>query len=342
MIKRSARALLIQTSGGECVSFSRQILCEEVAAAFRQVGCREDWMAATIADTVEDYVQLHAESEPKQPLRTGDLTRLVLRILAETGLDDVADCYRRRQEQSEPPEDGCGTDWDPDRVAQVLETVTEPATLDATAATVVTCLRHLGFSRVSDSLILELARHAAPGAAQAGTPPRTAAEPGVLFHTEQQMLRGGADAIRWSKDDIVHFLPVRSLLPTVRASLNMDRLCSASGHPLTELIFLPRLRRLVRDLRSAVCTIRNDVIRAVPHARAYPARVTVVRLDEAVEAGMDGAGAAAVRVAAEARSILERELTGDAEHPLVVKYTHGPPHEPVADGSPHAAAVLPA
>ncbi len=348
MIKRSAKALLVQTSSGECASFSSAKLRRDVAAAFRDAGCRDDWMASTIADTVEDYVRLHAESEFDIPLTGEDLVRLVLRILADTGLDDVADCYRARQhlqpEQSASANEGVGSEWDDRRVAEVLAGHFETAQtdLEQMVPAVVSSLRHLGFSRVSDSLILELARHLSPAAKPAPAQPQTAEAPGILFQPEQLLMRGGVDLTSWVREGSVDVLPVRSLLAGVRVAVNMDSFCRAGGQPLTELVFLPRLRRLMADIKTAVRRIRGDVVDAVPHAAAYPARVTVVRLDEAVESGMGTSGAAAVRLAAEARTIIERGLTSDENLPLVVKYSQGPIPETVAkEWSAPADVLLP-
>lgn len=346
MIKRSAKALLVQTANGECASFSSAKLCRDVAAAFRAAGCREDWMAATIADTVEDYVLLHAESEFNNPLTGEDLVRLVLRILADTGLDDVADCYRRQQQQKEKDESAVneefGSEWDERRVAEVVGSHpdTSQTNLERTVTAVVSSLRHLGFLRVSDALIVELARHLSPVGKAAPTRPATSAASGILFQPEQLLLRGGAGLSAWVREGSVDVLPVRSLLPTVRVAINMDCFCRVGGQPLTELVFLPRLRRFVADLETAVRRIRDDVVAEVPHAAAYPARVTVVRLNEAVASEMGTTGTAAVRLAGEARTVIERGLIRDENLPLVVRYSRGPLRETVAREQSAPADVL--
>lgn len=342
MIKRSSNALLVRTATGECASFSVEVLRDDIARAFQSANSREEWMAGTIADTVEDYARLHAESSPDDPLHTADVIQLVHRILTETGLTDVAQCYRRQHDAAlPPPADPSQCEWSQHRVEELLSSRIRPSQSASKALVdaVLDHLRHLSIPLVSDELILELARHSAHVSAAQCTVPARGTDVGVLLQPEHILMRVGGPIRAWVREGDVQFLPVRTLLPTVRAVLNVDRLSRRAGPPLTELAFLPLLRHLSRDLRTVLSDVRREVIRQVPHAEAYPVRLTVVRLDETV--GRDfGGTAAGVRLAAEARAVVENTLASGTDFPLALKYTESPPAETAWLDRADAHAVL--
>lgn len=335
MIQLADQTVMVQHFDGRCAPFSAAILREDLAEVFAKAGHDNDFTVTGIVETVEDYLHLHAAETLEGGFPTGDLRRLIERLLIQTGMPDVAEEYRKQESGREvEPLVKNAMPWDCRHLAQVLE---RELSIDNERAQTLTsqlapALELLNLEDVSDELVSELGRHLLARRVKTPSDTEQKTSEGILFSPHQLVAETEPSLLRWLHGGAVRILPVRRILPTPRFVIDADALCRHLGTPLTELQFLPALHKLGIALRLETERVRALITERVPHAQAYPARVTVNHVEIALRLRLGATGPSLVRVREEARRLLRARLNnGPTESAAAIALKFAEPALPSAE-----------
>ena len=161
MIQLRSDNTMVMGRDGRQRSLDFDSLRRDLRACLADCGVSEVWIAEHIALTVEEQVaRWRAEGTPL--LAEPDIDSLVCSALVASGYGDVAASYQCRCELgSDRPEVGAFSEWQEARLKRVLAGLV-PLSADACenlAREVREALLGLGFRRVTDELLKQLAAH---------------------------------------------------------------------------------------------------------------------------------------------------------------------------------------
>lgn len=318
MIELSSNHRLVREHGTP-VSLDLEAVRSEIRACCAQVGLRDGWLADQITLALEDYFLAGQHEQTSCPTRE-EIDHLICRLLVATGYAEVAGEFgRRRSVTLVDAADLAALPCSEARVQELLaKRLPLPAeTVVALGTRVLEKLGDLGFARVTDTLVLEIAgqlvREPAAGIIAVESSPWLL-PPGFW----QGLLVG--EPARLCRQEILQPLPVSRLLPAVRLVLELRHL-AASAHtlPVTELQFWPRLHRATKAARRVLLLTREQVARSLPCYASTPSRIIVAGCAGLADAYMGPMTRAQARyLVREVRAVVQKDVGAGLEFPLLV------------------------
>jgi len=321
MIQLCSKKTMVLGRDGRQRSFDFGQLRRDLLACLRDCGVTEAWIAEHVALTVEEQVaRWRVEGTPV--LVEPDLDSLVCGALVASGYGDVAAAYQCRCELgSDRPDVGVFSDWDSARLERVLAGLV-PLSADACqrlAGEVRGALTELGFRRVTDELLRQVAAHLLEHGRPEGRLEKPAGQLVIapegfapLFSKAQSRLVAAGG---------VKILPVPGWLPRVRLEVDLPCLVGAAStvERLSELILLPRLHTACRELCAMAIVIREEVCNQKQDAAHHPAHLIVNGMDRLLsECAMPMSSRAERVLVAEVRETLTREVVACVPFELIL------------------------
>ncbi len=322
MIKLHPRRILLKDREGRGEPVELESVERNLDLALRDCAIQERWLVDHTLVALQDCA---AAMSGASTFDRDSLHLTVARMLVDAGYADVASRFAERSRIAEAVAgDASQAAWDSARVVALLEREFKSVRHLAPrlARKVSRRLESLGFSRVGDGLILELARHVlsewsererreermansgqwlmTPGFWQAALPP----EVGALIEREALEIR-----------------PISELLPVVRLRLRLSRLfASGESRPLTDLRLFPVLAEACRVLAGGLESLLRQSGRADGKTR-HPAHLTVLGLDRLLAAEFAGEGAGRRdRRRREIAGLFSEVLGRQLEHRVIVVF----------------------
>ena len=317
MIDSTASHLIVREAGRP-VPLDLHALHTEMRTCCATVGLHESWLAEQAVAALEDSLLARPDDAP--PLERTEIDRLITRLLLAAGYGDVAAEFCRRRKQAPFLLDASPTEpWDEVRLRNLFARRLPVASEILAALVRETCERldRLGLTQVTDSLLIDLAVHLLrePGLVTP-LPPNS---PWLLLPEQVDALCRGTGA-HLRRQEVLRLQPISRLLPTVRITLDLERLAATLGNPpLTELEFWPALLKAVRAARRSLEAVRRALPSPARASADIPARVLVVGFPALARSYLGPLSRVATRtLARDIEALIRTETVDHAGFPVIV------------------------
>ena len=324
MIELYSKRFLLPLTDSSHAPVDLETLALDLDRAQREVGIHESWLTDHVLAALCQFdasIRLIDEDNTDE-----QINRMIMSMLVDAGFPDVAARFAEiRSIELNIPEPANRRPWNSQRIRNVL--VEHIGTSENTAARladgIAERLRPLGFKRVGDALIIEIARHMLSDWSDRDTetvqPPRNRdgwlMPPGFwetfLPRTAAEFMEIGALVIR----------PVSRLLPVIRLDFHLVRFAEAQNLlPVAELSLHPALRQICPVLIDTLRSVREQVGKTHGADIAnHPAHLTVFGLDT-LFANFAKSSAARNTAKEEVRKILADRLSQSDSGLLVLRF----------------------
>ncbi len=330
MIQLHPQRMLLKTPGGERESIDLSELESALDRALNICGIQASWLADHILVALQDYAAVMAAADG-EGLNKESLHHTLARMLLDAGYADVAASFAEQSRlQDAVAETEHRAAWDRPRVdtllRQHLKTVQHlnPELGDK----VVQRLQTLGFGRVGDTLIIEVARHIL---AEWGDVERTQ-ETLEAAPRDDWLLAPGfwqtflpPQVAALVEDEVIEIRQLSDLLPVVRLRFFIPKLVSRiEERPLTDLHLLPALVRAGREIGQAIECLVRQVNRSGKKEYRHPAHLTVIGLDTMLlaEFARESKSSLAKR-RSEIVDVITKTINESLQHPLILSFQPG-------------------
>ncbi len=261
MIQLASGHCLILQNNGRQSAFSFQELRKLLFECSRRCGINDEWTIENISLIIEE--QLLLCSQQNKPLAESEVDRMISSALTAAGFTDVAAEYQRRK-NLKVPDLLCVNQmpWDHNRVLSVLEQALPLQKTEAVALTekVTSAFRQLGFIKVTNEMIQQMAQHCLLQES-AAEPAKRKETVSWLFLPEYWQSKLKPEENHAVETKIITICPIARVLPTPRIKLDLARLAiERQIQPFLEMAFLPVLREYSKMLPN----LFNMVSREIP------------------------------------------------------------------------------
>ncbi len=261
MIELYSKRFLLPLNDDTSMVLDLESLALDLDRAQRDAGLHEVWLTDHVIAALCQMESPNSAFSPEQ--WEAETNRIVMRMLVDVGFADVASRFaavRDVQLTMPEPENRCL--WNAARVRRVLveQVGTSEHVAGRLAEPVQEKLRSLGFNRVGDALIMEIAGHLLNEWSDRGVMRSEPSENGWLMPPGywDAFLPEHAGELVAAK--IIVIRPISRLMPVVRLEFNLIRLADAEKLlPFAELTFMPALRRAAAALPQALKHVREQI-----------------------------------------------------------------------------------
>ncbi len=259
MIQLSYSSIVVAKGDGTSKVFDPEDIQAKIINSLLATGAQDIWIAEDLSLAVEHALQ---DMGPHKTFTMAEIDSLVVKALREVGFTNAAEHYHRTQHE--------GLKTVPlteqrisDIVARFLG-VEGALNLDICAKITKTC-SWMGLQAASPSLVLELARHFHHQdfnevSSMVSFPQKPTSDQKTWVVCDVEILSGlTCEARGHLESGIIHVSGISSLFPSVKITLSLCTLATASGiePPVTELALMPCLETLSCSINDVVDTARK-------------------------------------------------------------------------------------
>jgi len=220
--------------------------------ALNDCAIQERWLVDHVLVALQDYTAMIADATERVDRQT--LNTTVARMLVDAGYPDVAVRFAERARINDAVVDTEGkTGWDSERIEKILREhlSTVEHLIPRLESKVRNRLEKLGFRRVGDELVLELARHVLVEWSDHERREEKSGGDEWLMTAGFWQAFFASETAEMLEDNVLEIRRVSELLPVARLRLSLDSLVlRCPDKPRTELELRPLLVRKCRLVGS--------------------------------------------------------------------------------------------
>jgi hypothetical protein len=299
-------------------------LALDLDRAQREAGIHESWLTDHILAALCQFDTSIGIIDEQNPDK--QINRMIMSMLVDAGFPDVATRFAEvRRIELNIPEPANRRPWNHERIRNVLveHIGTSEGTAGRLALDIAERLQQLGFKRVGDALIIEIARHMLSDWSDREAVQIEQTRPGdgwlmppgfwetFLPQAAAELMERGLLVIR----------PVSQLMPVVRLDFHLARFTEARNLlPVAELTLHPAIRQTCPVLVETLVKVREQVGKTHGADIAnHPAHITVLGLDT-LFANFAKSSAARAAAKDETRRILADNLSKSDNGLVVLRF----------------------
>lgn len=317
MISSVGNNIYIKNHSGRTIYFDRELLQEAIQnAAEQSESCQnEQALSEDISYAIEKYLESMSGPGVEMP-ELREVNSFVVNLLNDSGYSEVAHTYASlhtadwdQQSSREMKE------WNSDAVFKLIDNKPLFQSYDkkVLAKSVNEVLDKLGFSQVSEALIVELGAHIINNETnrlQDDEEPATANQGLLLYATEVKKF-SRKEVRPWFENMVLDVRDISRVFPKLHIDFNflayVQYLQKEDDMALMELMFLPTLHNFVNDLARSFSNVMSFIENTFPDVE-IPCFLTIDSFDLTLKDCFKVHGRQKSALAKEISGVIEREF----------------------------------
>lgn len=311
---KKKNSIYIKNHSGRTVYFDRELLQNAITNAVVSSGSTRVALAEDISYAIEKYLEsLRDNKAPMPELR--ELNSSVVSLLSNAGHDEIAHEYASLHTADWNPQESHELkEWNAVVVQEFISGNPFFQSYDSDVLTLEICthLTSLGFTKVTDSLIVELASHIIANDVSRDVE-QTQSGAASFYLTSAEIVTFSCKSIKpWFDNSVLQARDISIEFPKLHIDLNflsyVQKIAKTSELALMELMFIPQLSGFVRTVAESFVKVIQFVEETYPDA-SIPCFFTIDAVDSALTDCFNLRGRSKMQLRQELTEVIKREFS---------------------------------
>lgn len=323
--RKKKNSIYIKNHSGRTVYFDRELLQDAITNAVVSSGSTRVSLAEDISYAIEKYLESLRDSKAAMP-ELRELNSSVVNLLSNAGHDEIAHAYASLHTADWNPQEARELkEWNAVVVQEFISGNPFFQSYDSDVLTLEICthLTSLGFTKVTDSLIIELASHIiANDVSRESEPDKSGAA--SFYLTSVEIVAFSRKSCKpWFEKTVLQARDISIEFPKLHIDFNflnyVQEVSKSSEMALMELMFIPQLSSFIRTVAESFVKVIQFIEETYPDAM-IPCFFTVDTVDSALNDCFNLRGRAKMQLRQELTEVIEREFSSVCDSAVRIVY----------------------